>query len=166
MYSLGRTHLRNTGALLPGQFLRLPNEHVRGHGDVLCVRAAICETEDLIALLEVLPAAAFCAQLCNRARELDAEDLGRAGGHRVLAFSLQQVHAVQTECLDLDERLGLAELGLGHIGNMKGVDWALAVLDVWSMLGGLPREVRKGELADCLHCVTHLVFGFMVSQLE
>ena len=166
MYSLGRTHLRDTSALLPGQFLRLPDEHVRRHGDVLCVRTAVRKTKDFIALLEVLPATAFSAQLCNGARELDAEDLGRARGHRVLAFSLQQVHAVQTECLDLDERLGLAELGLGHIRNVKGVDWALAVLDVWSMLGELRREVMEGELADCLHCVTHLVFDFVVSQLK
>jgi hypothetical protein len=136
------------------------------HGDVLCVRAAIRETEDFIALLEALFAAAFCAQLCDGSRELDAEDLGRARRYGVVALSLQQVHAVQTECLDLDECLRLAELRLGHIRDVEGVDWAPAVLDVWLMLGKQLCRAKKGELTNGLHCVTHVVFDVVVSQFE
>lgn len=103
---------------------------MRGNGNVLCVCAAVCESEDFVALLEVLPSAAFCAQLGDCAGEFDTEDLGGARRDGVSALALQKIHAVQAECLDLDERLRLAEGWLGDLCNVECIDRALAILDV------------------------------------
>lgn len=49
----GDVDLRNPRTLFPAQLVRLVHEHVRAHGDVLCVRTAICQAEHCIADLEL-----------------------------------------------------------------------------------------------------------------
>jgi hypothetical protein len=46
---------------------------------------------------------------------------------------LEKVHAVQPKCLDLDKCLGLAKLRLGNIGDVKGINWTLAIFDIFGV---------------------------------
>lgn len=78
-------------------------EHVRTDGNVLGIRASVREPKHLIALLE--SALALLCQLLDDAAELDAQRRRRLRGDRIHAFTLQQVHAVESESLDTNERL-------------------------------------------------------------
>lgn len=57
-----------------GQLGRLASEHGPRNGDELRVCAAVCQAEDLVALLPLRRACVL-----DRPGEFDAQDLGRAG---------------------------------------------------------------------------------------
>lgn len=93
-------NLRYAGTFLPTQFIRLVHQHVRANGNVFCVRSAVCQPEHRIALLEAT--LALAGQLFDGPAELDAQGFRCLWWYWIHAFSLQQVHSVQAECLHLD----------------------------------------------------------------
>ena len=93
---------------------------MRAHRNILRICPSIRQSKHLVAGLEPFFPSSFLAQLCNCSRELDAEDLRRMRRYGVVAFTLEQVHAVQSKGFDLDQGLGFAQLGLGHVGDVQG----------------------------------------------
>ena len=132
----GDPRLRDARADLPAQLGRFADEHVRAHGDVLGVRAAVREPEDRVAEGEVLVRALavvarrVVGQGDDDAGELNAQRLGRLRGQRVVALALEQVHPVQAEGVDFDQGLGPAGLrdGEGRV-DVQGADGAGVVFD-------------------------------------
>lgn len=123
--------LGHAGGLLPRQERRLVQEHLGADGDLLGVRAAVGQAEDFVALLEVAVGAR--PERGDGARELDAEGRGGLRRQRVLAFALNQVHPVQAECLDLDQRLAILGLGNGSlVVDEEGVNSTGATLDLYA----------------------------------
>lgn len=128
----GDPGLWNACALFPAELVRLVNEHVCAHGDVLGVCSSIGQTENCISFLE--SAFAFAGELLNNAAELDTKGLWRLRWNRVHAFSLQKVHAVEAECLDANECLSVCWLGAWNVGMKHGRGRALASLDIYIQL--------------------------------
>jgi hypothetical protein len=123
-----KTNLRDASTLLKAQFIRLVDEHMCAHGNVLCISTAICQTKHSIALLEAT--LALIGQFLNYATEFDTKSLGSLGRKRVVAFALEQVHAVQTEGFDADEGLSGGRGGAFDLVDEEGSGWAFAILDV------------------------------------
>ena len=122
------TYLRNTSTLLPAQLLRLVNEHVRRHSDILSVSATIRKAEDGIAFLEF--ALATFGQLLDRAGELDTHGSRSLRGEWVVALTLHEIHAVEAESFYFDESLGASDLGPGDVVDEHAFDGAFAIFDI------------------------------------
>lgn len=123
-----RTNLRDTSTLLKAQFIRLVDEHVCAHGNILCISTAVCQTKHSITLLESV--LALRSEFFDYTAEFDTEGCGSLGRQRVVAFALEQVHAVETEGLDADESLCGGRLGTFDLVDEEGGGGALAILDV------------------------------------
>ena len=104
------------------------DEHVSAHGNVLCVSTTVCQTKHSIALLETV--LALRSKLLNYAAKFNTEGFGSLGWERVVAFALEQVHAVQTKGLDADEGLCGGGLGTFDFVDEEGGGGAFALLDV------------------------------------
>ena len=83
---------------------------MRGNGDVLCIRAAVSETEDFVVEFETALVVGT-AETDDCARELDAHCRRGLGWEGVVAFALEKVHAVEAEGFDFHE--GLCRCWLG-----------------------------------------------------
>jgi hypothetical protein len=157
----GGTNLRNTSTLLEAQLIRLVDEHVCAHGNVLCISAAVCQTKHSITLLESV--LTLRSKLFNYTAEFDSESCRSLRRERVVAFALEQVHAVETKGLDTDESLCGRGLGTFDLVDEEGSGGALAILDVCvsCQLGVRFHEASGvGRRTDCTH-VDHCgcVFG-------
>jgi len=87
---------------------------------------AISKAKYLVADLEIINP---CAQALHHAGEFDSKGLGCLRRDRVLSLTLKQIHAVQTECADLDESLAGGGAGLGDLIDEQGCRGAFAALD-------------------------------------
>lgn len=123
------TNLWDTGAFFEAQFVWFVYEHVRAHGNVLCISASVGQAEHGVSLSEA--AFGFRGQLLDDTAEFHAEGLGCLRGNRVLSFSLQQVHAVETKGLDADEGLSCRGLGPRDLVDEERGRGTFAVFDVW-----------------------------------
>jgi hypothetical protein len=123
-----RTNLRDTGTLLEAQLIRLVDEHVCAHSNVLCISTTVCQTEHSIALLESV--LTLRSKFLDYTAEFDTEGCGSLGRERVLTFALKQVHAVETKGLDADESLCGGRLGTFDLVDEEGGGGALAIFDV------------------------------------
>lgn len=97
------TYLWNTSRLLPAQLIRLVDEHVCRDGNILSVSASVRKAENSIAFLEAV--LAFSAELFDRTGELNAHCCRSLRRERVQAFTLEEIHAVQTKSFHFDESL-------------------------------------------------------------
>lgn len=126
--------------LLPAEFLGLVDQHVRADRDILGVGAAIRQPENLVA--DVEPSFRLAAKGLNRARELHPERRRRLWWQRVHALALQQVHAVESKSLDLDDRLAARGGWFGRVRvDEECRDRALPAFDFDSAHGGHGRVV-------------------------
>lgn len=132
-------YLWDSSAFLPAQFIRLVDQHVRAHGDVLRVRSTVREPEDGIALLETLLAVA--GQLFNRPAELDAHGLGCLRRNGIQTLALEEVHSIQAERFDLDEGLRVIDLRSGNLVDEQVLHRAFAAFDVCAR--SMPVSRRK-----------------------
>jgi hypothetical protein len=98
------------------------------HGNVLCISTTICQTKHSITLLEAT--LALIGQFLDYTAEFDTESLGSLGRKRVVAFALEQVHAVETKGFDADECLCGGGGRTFDLIDEEGGGWAFAILDV------------------------------------
>ena len=127
-----KTNLGDTSTLLKAQFIRLVNEHVRAHGNVLCISTTIRQTKHSITLFETI--LALRSEFFDYTAEFYTEGFGSLGRKRVLAFALEQVHAVETEGFDADESLCGCGFGTFNFVDEEGGCGAFALLDVCDYL--------------------------------
>jgi hypothetical protein len=102
------------------------DKHPRRNSNILRVGTTIRQAKDLIANLEILRCAVTEFRDCPG--EFDAQGCGGLRGNRVLAFTLEKVHAVQAERFDFDEGLRGSILGYGDVVDVEGVGGTFAVL--------------------------------------
>jgi len=103
---------------------------VCGYDDVFSVGAAVREPKDFVADGEAVFGGG--AEGLDYAGELDAEGFGGLRGERVVAFALEEVHAVEAEGFDFDEGAGGVGGGLGgFVVDEEGGYGACAAVDVW-----------------------------------
>jgi hypothetical protein len=79
-----------------------PPSHLVSHMNTIysiCPKSTVCETEDLIADLEVLLNS--WAKLLNRSTELYTENFSSLRWNRIMALTLQQIHTIETKGRDL-----------------------------------------------------------------
>lgn len=136
-----RTYLGNTSTLLKAQLIRLVNEHMRAHNNVLCISTTVCQTKNSIALLETT--LTLRSQLLNYTAEFDTEGLGSLRRDWVVSFTLKEVHAVETEGLDADKSLSGGGLGTFNLVDEEGGGRAFAILDIC-----ISRELDNFERAS------------------
>ena len=98
------------------------------HGNVLCISTAVCQTEHSIALLESV--LTLRSEFLDYTAEFDSESCRSLRRERVVAFTLEQVHAVKTKGLDADESLCGRRLGTFDLVDEEGSGGALAILNV------------------------------------
>jgi len=82
---------------------------------------------------------------------------------------LQQVHAIQTKSLDLDERLRLSELRLGDVGDVEVLDWAFAIFDIFAKLANSAfQSTIMSVHTYCAHRVAHCNsrWGWLAAENE
>ena len=84
---------------------------MRAHRNVLCICAAVGEAEDFVADGEAALGPAVGSVWLggegdDGAGELNAHRLGGLRWDRVMALSLEKVHAVEAEGFDFDKSLG------------------------------------------------------------
>lgn len=91
-------------------------------------RTTVGQAKDLVAHLKV--PFRLRAQALDNSRELDAEGAGCVRRHGIVTLTLEQVHAVETECLDLDDGIAGLRRGFGDRGDEEGGGGARASLDV------------------------------------
>jgi hypothetical protein len=101
---------------------------MRAHGNVLCISTTVCQTKHSISLLEA--AFTLIGQFLDYTAEFDTEGLGSLGRERVVAFALEQVHAVETKGFDTDEGLSGGGSGAFDLVDEESGGWAFAILDV------------------------------------
>jgi hypothetical protein len=122
------TNLRDTSTLFKAQLIRLVDEHMCAHGNVLRISTTVRETKHSIALFET--ALALRSEFLDYTAEFDTEGLGGLGRERVVAFALEQVHAVETEGFDADEGLCGGGGRAFDLVDEEGGGGAFAFLDV------------------------------------
>ncbi|KAB8346326.1 hypothetical protein FH972_023370 [Carpinus fangiana] len=130
---LQRRHprLAHAGCRRPAPRRRLVQQHALVHAHELGVAAAVRQPEDGVAALPRVRVCRLRAHLLDRARKLEAHDGRGPGGHRVFAFALEGVGAVEAEGLHADQALGRAGLRLvGRGVDEEGVDAAFAAFDI------------------------------------
>jgi hypothetical protein len=101
-------------------------------------RTAISKTEHLVPDLEI---AGLGTQALHHAGELDSDGLRCLRRNRVQTLTLKQVHAVQTERVDLDDGLAGSGTRLGDLVDEEGCRGAFAALDSCAELLA-PRRTR------------------------
>lgn len=102
-------------------------------GEVFGICASVCETEDFVADTKTF--FYIVAEAFDCSAELDAEGFGRLGWDGVFAFALEEIHAVEAECFDLDDGFAIGGGGFGGgFIDEEGVGVAGAVLDVWEVV--------------------------------
>lgn len=122
------TNLGYTSTLLPTQLVRLMHQHMRAHSNVLGIRSTIRQTKYCVAFLE--SAFAFASQLFDSPAEFYSKNLSSLRWHRILAFSLKQVHSVQPKCLYFDQCFSMVDGGSRDVCDVEVLDRAFAVLDI------------------------------------
>jgi hypothetical protein len=122
------TNLRDTSTLFKAQLIWLVDEHMCAHGNVLRISTTVRETKHSIALFET--ALALRSEFLDYTAEFDTEGLGGLGRERVVAFALEQVHAVETEGFDADEGLCGGGGRAFDLVDEEGGGGAFAFLDV------------------------------------
>jgi hypothetical protein len=125
----GETNLGNASTLFKAEFIRLVNEHVRAHGNVLCIRTTICQSKHGITLLEAT--LTLGSKFLDYTTEFHTEGCGSLRRKRVLAFSLQEIHTVETECLYTDQGLCCCGLWTLNLANKERGCWTFAAFDFW-----------------------------------
>jgi hypothetical protein len=101
---------------------------MRAHSNVLCIGTTVCQSKHSITLLEA--AFTLIGQFLDYTTEFDTESLGSLGRERVVAFALEQVHAVETKGFDADEGLSGGGSGAFDLVDEEGGGWTFAILDV------------------------------------
>lgn len=126
--------------LLPAEFLGLVDQHMRADRDILGVCTSIRQPENLVA--DVEPPLRLAAKRFNRARELHPERRRRLWWQGIHALPLQQVHAVESKRLDLDDGLGARGSWFGRVRvDEECRDRPFPALDVDCAHGGHGRVV-------------------------
>jgi hypothetical protein len=145
-----KTNLRNTSTLFKAQLIRLVDEHVCAHGNVLCISTTVRQTKHGITLFET--ALALRSEFLDYTAEFDAQSFGGLGRERVVAFALEQVHAVETEGFDADEGLCGGGGRAFDLVDEEGGGGAFAFLDVFvsCQLGVAGKASGKLQLSDNL----------------
>lgn len=124
----GDAYLWDPGCFFPAQMAGLVKQHVGADSDIFSVSTAVGQTKDFVADFEVL--LDLGSEGFDSSAELDAQDLPALRGNGILALALQQVHAVETEGLNLHYGLRLSGLRFGDVGDEEGVGIAGSSFDV------------------------------------
>ena len=88
---------------------------------------AISQTKHLISNLE--PTLRSAPKCLNYTGKLDTQGLRRLWRDGILALTLKYIHAVQAECFNFDESLGVFWNGFRDFGDVEGFCGARASLD-------------------------------------
>lgn len=123
-----RTNLRDTSTFFKAQFIRLVHKHMRADDNVFGISTTVRQTKHSITLLETT--LALRSEFFDYTAEFHTEGLGCLGGNGVLAFALEEIHAVETEGFDADESLSGRGLGTFDLVDEEGGCGTLALLDI------------------------------------
>src|SRR2546423_4754960 len=110
---------------------------MRAHCNVLCVGAAVGEAEYFVAYSKAALGLAVGSVRLGRqgydgTGELDPQCLGGLWWDRVVALTLEEVHAVQAESFDLNQGLGAVWHRLWERGvDIEGRDRACSIFDFY-----------------------------------
>lgn len=106
------------------------NEHLGRDDDVLRISTTIRQPKHLIPILKpTLSSSSLITESLNDTAKLHTHGLRRLRRQWVQTLALQQIHTVQAEGADLDERLARCGDGLGDVGDVHGRGGAFAALD-------------------------------------
>ncbi|KMS82714.1 hypothetical protein ACZ91_57125 [Streptomyces regensis] len=114
-------HLGKTGGGDQFDLARQRQQLARGHGHLLGVATACQQGAHLVA---DLPLGDALAELRDRPRTLQAEDLARAGRRRIVAHPLHHVRPVDGRRRDVEEHLAGRGFRIGDLGQFEILWWA------------------------------------------